>query len=148
MEEIDYFKGVADQEFVDYYKVDLYSRMEITLYTYPHEFVEEDPQPWEHLNRCEGILYEYLYNAYEEAKYQRWKQEDNEDSKISDDDFIPIDPGHTGIGQTPEEKAEKYAAEQRQRDAIVKAKMQELVPELGKVTDAYLKIVKLSFVDL
>ncbi|TDW46675.1 hypothetical protein EV144_106349 [Flavobacterium sp. 270] len=63
MEEIDYFKGVSNQEFIDYYKVDLYSRMQITLYTYPNEMTEEDPGPWEHLNRCQGILYEYLYNT-------------------------------------------------------------------------------------
>jgi len=148
MKEINYFEGVTNQEFIDYYKDDLYSRMEITLYTYPHEFVEEDPIPWEHLNRCEGILYEYLYNAYAEAKYQRWKQENNEDLKISNYDGIPIDLGHTEIEQTAEERAEKYAAEQKERDAIVKAKMQELMPALNNVVDDYLEKVKLKFIDL
>lgn len=148
MKEINYFEGVTNQEFIDYYKDDLYSRMEITLYTYPHEFVEEDPIPWEHLNRCEGILYEYLYNAFAEAKYQRWKQENNEDLKISNYDGIPIDLGHTEIEQTAEERAEKYAAEQKERDAIVKAKMQELMPALNNVVDDYLEKVKLKFIDL
>lgn len=148
MKEINYFEGVTNQEFIDYYKDDLYSRMEITLHTYPHEFVEEDPIPWEHLNRCEGILYEYLYNTYAEAKYQRWKQENNEDLKISNYDGIPIDLDHTEIEQTAEERAEKYKAEQQERDAIVKTKMQELMPALNNVVDDYLEKVKLKFIDL
>ena len=148
MEDIDYFKGVTNQEFIDYYKVDLFSRMEITMYTYPHEFTEEDPIPWEHFNRCEGILYEYLYNAYAEAKFQRWQQEKNEESEILDAGEQQKDCDQIEIEETSEERAEKYKVEQSERDKIVRAKMQELRPELNKLTDDYLQNVKLTFIEL
>jgi hypothetical protein len=83
MEEIDYFKGVAKQQFIDYYKLDLFSRMDTTLYTYPNEMTEEHPIPWEHFNRCEGILHEYLYNVYAEAKFQNGQQQKKEEDAIS-----------------------------------------------------------------
>lgn len=143
MDKIDYFKGVTNQDFIDYYKVDLYSRMEITIYTYPHEFVEEDPIPWEHFNRCERILYDYLYNAYADAEFQRRQQEKNKESENPDKHDILH-----AIEQTADEKAAKYAAENNERESIVKAKMLELVPELSKLTDDYLQNVKLTFVDL
>lgn len=148
MEEIDYFKGVTNQEFIDYYRVDLYSRMEITLYTYPNEFVEEDPIPWEHFNRCDGILYEFLYNAYAEAKYQRGLQEQKEELEISAVGQQQTDYDQIEIEETAEERAEKYTREQSQRNKIVSAKMQELMPELNKLKDDYLKNVKLTFIDL
>lgn len=145
MEEIDYFKGVTNQEFINYYKVDLYSRMEFTLYTYPHEFAEEDPIPWEHFNRCEGILYEYLYNAYAAAQYQRWEQLKEKEFEISSADKHQTD---SALEETAEEKAQKYAHEQNERERIVRLKMQELMPELNKMTNDYMKNVKLTFVDL
>ncbi len=143
MDKIDYFKGVTNQDFIDYYKVDLYSRMEITIYTYPHEFVEEDPIPWEHFNRCERILYEYLYNTYADAEFQRRQQEKKKESENPDRHDILLT-----IEQTAEEKTAKYAAEHNERESIVKAKMLELVPKLSKLTDDYLQNVKLTFVDL
>lgn len=148
MEDIDYFKGVTNHEFIDYYKVDLYSRMEITLYTYPHEFVEEDPLPWEHLNRCDAILHEYLYNAYAEAQYQRRIQEKQEERDISNTDEQQTDSERVKLEETLEERAEKYALEQSTRNKIVRAKMQELMPALNIVKEDYLKNVKLTFVDL
>ena len=148
MEEIDYFKGVTNQEFINYYRVDLYSRMEITLYTYPNEFTEEDPIPWEHFNRCDGILYEYLYNAYAEAEYQRGLQEKKDKPEISATVKKLTDSDQIEIEETAEERAEKYSLEQSQRNEIVRAKMQEIMPELNKLKDDYLKNVKLTFIDL
>jgi len=148
MEEIDYFKGVTNQEFLDYYKLDLYSRMEITLYTYPNEMTEEGLIPWEHFNRCEGILYEYLYNAYAEAQFQRWLQEKNKEVEISSPDDQHSDSDQIEIEQTAEQKAESYKMEQEQRNTIVRAKMQELNPELTKIQDDYLEKVKLTLIDL
>jgi hypothetical protein len=148
VEEIDYFKGVTNQEFLDYYKADLFSRMEITLYTYPHEMTEDDPGPWEHLNRCDGILYEYLYNAYAEAKFQRWQEEKNEELELLNASEQQEDPDRIEIEETEEERAEKYKLEQSEREKIVREKMKELMPELNKLTDDYLKTVKLTFIDL
>lgn len=148
MEEIDYFKGITNEEFIDYYRIDLYSRMEITLYTYPNECVEEEPIPWEHFNRCDGILYEYLYNAYAEAKYQRGLLEKKQESEISATVEKQTDSDQIEIEETDEERAEKYSCEQSQRNEIVRAKMQELMPELNKLKDDYLKNVKLTFIDL
>lgn len=148
MEQIDYFKGVTNQEFIDYYKVDLYSRMEITLYTYPNELTEEEPIPWEHLNRCQEILYEFLYNAYAGAKYDRWLEQHSIELEDNMANTGQEDEEKIKIEQTPEEKTQKYALEQKEREEIVKAKMQELMPELNKVTDDYMKKVKLSYVDL
>jgi len=148
MEEIDYFKGVANQEFIDYYKLDLYSRMDITLYTYPNEMTEEDPIPWEHFNRCEGILYEYLYNAYAEAKFHRRQQQKMEEQAISNANDQQADSEQIEIEITAEERAESYKMEQEQRNTIVSAKIQELRPELSKLQDDYLNKVKLTFIDL
>jgi len=148
MEEIDYFEGVTNQEFIDYYKVDLYSRMEITLYTYPNEMTEEDPIPWEHFNRCKGILYEYLYNAYAEAKFQRWQLQKNQETEISNTGDQQTEADQIEIEETAEQRAESYTLEQEERNKIVRAKMQELRPELNKLTDDYLKNVKLTFIDL
>ncbi|MBF4491538.1 hypothetical protein IR010_03225 [Flavobacterium sp. MR2016-29] len=148
MEEIDYFKGVTNQQFIDYYKLDLYSRMEITLYTYPNEMIEEGLIPWEHFNRCEGILYEYLYNAYAEAQFQRGQQQKNEEVEISNSDDQQSDSDQIENEQTAEQKAESYKMEQEKRNTIVRAKMQELNAELTKIQDDYLEKVKLTFIDL
>ena len=148
MEEIDYFKGVSNQQFIDYYKLDLFSRMEITLYTYPNEMTEEGLFPWEHFNRCEGILYEYLYSAYAEAQFQRWQQEKSEELEISNSDDQHSDSDQIEIEQTAEEKAESYKMEQEKRNTIVRAKMQELTSELTKIQDDYLEKVKLTLIDL
>ncbi|OCB78319.1 hypothetical protein B0A79_12275 [Flavobacterium piscis] len=148
MEEIDYFKGVTNQQFIDYYKLDLFSRMEIILYTYPNERTEEEPIPWEHFNRCEGILYEYLYNAYAEAKFQRWEQQKSEELEISSTDDQHSDSNQIEIEQTAEQKAESYKMEQEKRNTIVRAKMQELNAELTKIQDDYLEKVKLTLIDL
>jgi len=146
MEEIDYFEGYANQEFIDYYTIDLYSRMEITLYTYPHEFVEEDPIPWEHFNRCEQILYDYLYNCYEASKFNRRQQKKDEELETADTEGQQPDSAH--IEESEQQRAEKYAQEQKQRETAVKAKMLELAPEINKVTDTYMQSVKLTFIDL
>jgi len=148
MEEIDYFKGVTNQEFLDYYKVDLFSRMEISLYTYPHEMTEEEPLPWEHFNRCEGILYEYLYNTYAEAKFQRWQKEKKEAAEFSNTNDHQADHNQIEIQETKEQRTERYAIEQGHRNIIVRAKMQEIRPELNKLTADYLRKVKLHFIDL
>lgn len=148
MEEIDYFIGLSNKECIDYYKADLYSRMEITLYTYPNEMTQEDPIPWEHFNRCEGILYEYLYNTYAEAKFQRWQQQKNDKMGNSNNAAPQSDSNPVKIEETKEEKTQKYALEQSQRNKIVRAKIQELRPELNKLTQEYMKIVTLHFVDL
>lgn len=148
MEEIDYFIGVTNREFLDYYKLDLFSRIEITLYTYPNEMTEEDPIPWEHLNRCEGILYEYLYNAYAEAKFQRGQDQKKEEEAISNANDQQADSEQIESEITAEQRAESYKMEQEERNAIVRAKMQELRPELNKLQNEYLKKVKLTFIDL
>lgn len=146
MEKIDFFKGYTNQEFIDYYSVDLYSRMEITLYNYPHEFVEEDPIPWEHFNRCEQILYDYLYNCYEASKFKRWQQKKDEELETADSEIQQLDAAH--IEESDQERSEKYALEQKGRETAVKAKMMELAPEISKVTDNYMQSVKLTFIDL
>ena len=146
MEEIDFFEGYTNQEFIEYYTIDLYSRMEITLYTYPHEFVEEDPIPWEHFNRCQQILYDYLYNSYEASKFKRWQQKKDEELKTADTEGQQ--PDSANIEESDEERAQKYVREQKQRETAVKAKMLELAPEINKVTDTYMQIVKLTFIDL
>jgi len=148
MEEIDYFKGVTNQEFLDHYKLDLFSRMEITLYTYPNEMTEEGLFPWEHFNRCEGILYEYLYSAYAEAQFQRGQQEKNEELEISNADDQQVDTEQNEIEVTAEQRAESYKMEQEERNTIVRAKMQELTSELTKIQDDYLEKVKLTLIDL
>ncbi|MFH6935991.1 hypothetical protein [Flavobacterium sp. FlaQc-30] len=148
MEEIDYFKGVTDQEFIDYYKVDLFSRMEITIYTYPHEFTEEDPRPWEHLNRCEAILYEYLYNTYENADFERRLEKKAGQSQKQETEVLENDAPQIEIELAPQQKAERYAHLQKLRNEIVAAKMQQLIPRLNVVTDDYLTKVKLKYEDL
>lgn len=148
MQEIDYFKGVSNQEFIDYYRLDLFSRMEITLYTYPNEMTEEHPIPWEHFNRCEAILYEYLYNAYAKAKFQRLQLQKSEEAAISNTGNQQANSEPVQMDQTPEQRAEGYNREQEERNTIIRGKMQELRPELGKLQDDYLKKVKLNFIDL
>lgn len=143
MDQIDYFKGVSNQEFIDYYKVDLYSRMEITLYTYPHEQIEEDPRPIDHLNRCSGILYNYLYSTYENAKYELRRELHNQDLE-----FEATTQSDPISEENPEEITHSYASEQKLRNEIVNAKMHELTPILNEVIDEYLEKVKLNFIDL
>ena len=151
MNQIDYFNGVSNQDFIDYYKEDLYSRMEITLYTYPHEFIEEDPRPLDHLNRCEVILFEYLYSTYESANYERRLALQNQELELQDISEqqkaapIEIDPAPE---ETPEERTQRLALEQQQRNDIVDAKMNELTPLLDEVIDEYLEKVKLNFINL
>lgn len=95
-----------------------------------------------------GILYEYLYNAYAEAKYQRGLQEKKDEPEISATVEKQTDSEQIEIKETAEERAEKYTLEQSERNKIVSAKMQELMPELNKLKDDYLKNVKLTFIDL
>lgn len=147
-EDTGYFKGTANREFIDYYKVDLYSRMEITLYTYPHEFAEEDPIPWEHFSRCEQILYEHLYDSYQEPEYHRRLPQNEGSAQTAESDGADTDLGQTAMAPSAEERAAGYAAEQHAREAAVKAKMQELAPELARLRESYLQQVKLTFVDL
>ncbi|UUW08294.1 hypothetical protein NLG42_19570 [Flavobacterium plurextorum] len=147
MEEIDYFKGLTNQEFIDYYKMDLYSPIEITLYTYPHEFAEEDPLPIEHINRCRLILYDYIYNAYQSAAFERRqhqknmypvKKVDNSATKINE----------IKIEETKSKKMERYVHEKKIQEEAVTTKIQELEPELSFITDEYIKKIKLNLVNL
>lgn len=148
MEETDYFKGTTNKEMIDYYKVDLYSRMEITLYTYPHEFMEENPRPWEHLDRCEKILYEFLHNAYLNAVYERQLEQRNREAETGNSPEDKTDRTADEMQQKPEERAAGYALAQKHRKDKVKEKMQELSPALNSITDDYLAQVKLILVDL
>jgi hypothetical protein len=145
MEEIDYFEGVTNQDFIEYYREDLFSRMEITLYTYPHELADEDPRPSEHFHRCDLILYDYLYQSYESAVIERRIRIKE---KMQSNGTLIAEQTEQKIEETAEDKATRRNAEHQLREEKVKAKMLELDPEINRLIDEYLSQVKLIFVDL
>jgi hypothetical protein len=145
MEEIDYFEGVTNQNFIEYYREDLFSRMEITLYNYPHELADEDPRPIEHFHRCDLILYDYMYQSYESAVIERRIR--NKEEMQSNRTLI-AEHTEQKIEETAEEKSARRNAEDQLREKKVKAKMLELRPEINRLINEYLSQVKLIFVDL
>ncbi|MNR45895.1 hypothetical protein D3C85_1647950 [compost metagenome] len=105
----------------------------------------------DHLNRCEVILFEYLYSTYESANYERRLALQNQELELQDISEqqkaapIEIDPAPE---ETPEERTQRLALQQQQRNDIVDAKMNELGPLLDEVIDEYLEKVKLNFINL
>lgn len=73
--EIDKFNGVTNGEFIDYFKIDLHSRMEILSYTYPHELLDEDSGFGEHVQRCIALLKDYMIQCRRDSREaeRKWK---------------------------------------------------------------------------
>jgi hypothetical protein len=63
---MDHYNGITNEEFKEYYLIDLHSRMELTQYTYPHEFIEPDKAIDDHIIRCQNILKDYIKNLIKE----------------------------------------------------------------------------------
>lgn len=57
---MDKYNDITNESFVKYFLMDLHCRMELTQYTYPHEFLEDTDVIEEHINRCRGILSEFI----------------------------------------------------------------------------------------
>lgn len=57
---MDYFTGITNDDLKDYYLIDLHSRMELTQYTLPHEFLEPGHAIDDHIIRCQNLLKDYL----------------------------------------------------------------------------------------
>lgn len=128
------FNGKTNEEFIQIFTECLYCRMELTNYTYPHEFLDEDDAFSEHLNKCNRILYQKLYeyagDHIRELKSQRLtiakeKGDEEEISKIENEPF-----SHS------------------ERDEVAKLKRDELSPLLDDITDQYYKEVKIIYIDL
>lgn len=147
-EEIDYFKGVTNEQLVKYYRRSLFSRTELINYTYPNEFYEEDGGYWEHFNRCDGILYERLYIIYDNNVHERWReQKEIENQQLEKGEFLEyVDVEMIEI--SAEEKAALHQANQQKREEIVRNKRMELSPELAKLIDEYMEIAIVTDVDL
>ena len=60
MSNMDYFEGIKNEEFVDFFLQDLNCRKELTQYIYPHEQFEPEDALDDHIERCQNILKEYM----------------------------------------------------------------------------------------
>jgi hypothetical protein len=67
---MDYFNGIANDDFIAYFLVDLNSRKELTQYIYPHDGIEPVDIIDEHTNRCKDLLSDYIINNINEAIYE------------------------------------------------------------------------------
>ena len=68
---MDHFNGVTNDDFIAYFLVDLHCRMELTQYTYPHEFMEPQDAMDDHVIRCQNILTDYVRETINEANYEQ-----------------------------------------------------------------------------
>ena len=106
----DYFAHISTDDLVTYFTQLLRSRMELIQYNYPGELLDEDGAMIEHLQRCEGILYDRLQGMLnmtvgsdghflsKEVKEIKFKEKSEELTKL----FTPI------VGQYFEDVSVKY----------------------------------------
>lgn len=59
---MDYFEGITNEEFRQYYLKDLHCISEINYLVYPNEDLEPDSATLEHITKCQTILKEYVGN--------------------------------------------------------------------------------------
>ncbi|KIO54664.1 hypothetical protein [Flavobacterium hibernum] len=144
--EIDKFNGVTDSEFIEYFKIDLHSRMEIINYTYPYELLDEDGGFGEHVQRCVGLLKDYIIVCHREAKAAlRWQQKE-----ALENDGEPGTEMELGqmVQETPEEKTNRLEMEKNQEKEESAAKYRELSNEINCLIDGHREKVKIIYVDL
>lgn len=57
---MDKYNDITNESFIKYFLMDLHCRMELTQYNYPHEFLEDTDAIEEHVNRCRGLLSNFI----------------------------------------------------------------------------------------
>lgn len=57
---MDKYNDISNESFVKYFLIDLHSRIELTHYIYPHEFLEDTDAIEEHVERCKKILAHFI----------------------------------------------------------------------------------------
>lgn len=57
---MDYFNGLKNEDFKNYFLKDLNSLDELTQYVYPNESIEENEIIDDHIIRCQNILETYI----------------------------------------------------------------------------------------
>lgn len=146
--ETDRFNGVTNKEFIDYFKIDLHSRMEIINYTYPHELLDEDSGFGEHVHRCIGLLKDYIIVCHREAESARREQVkqalENDGKPDTEKDFQQMEL----VQETPEEKKQRLEIEKKQEQLACENKYGELREEIGMLIDEHYEKVKIIYVDL
>jgi hypothetical protein len=144
--EMDKFNGVTNAEFIDYFKIDLHSRMEIINYTYPHELLDEDAGFGEHVHRCTALLKDYILLCFRNAK-AAGQQKDALESTGTD--AQQTDSSHTETGQeNPAQRSERLEIERKQENEQSALKYLELRDEIGRLIDEHRENVKIIYVDL
>ncbi|MCD0474730.1 hypothetical protein LPB87_10045 [Flavobacterium sp. EDS] len=79
---MDNFKGLDYDNFIEYFKVDLFSRPVLDQHFYPHDVIENDILNF-HLQHCKAILNDFILNSvYEQA----WSM----DFEIKDKDALKL----------------------------------------------------------
>lgn len=146
--EMDKFNGVTDSEFIEYFKIDLHSRMEIINYTYPHELLDEDGGFGEHVQRCVGLLKDYIIICHREAKAARRRQQKealkNDGASGKEMEYRKMEMAQ----ETPEEKINRLEMEKNQEMEDSAAKYRELSGEINSLIDGHRGKVKIIYVDL
>ncbi len=67
MDTMDDFKGLSDKVFLDFFRVDLFSRSELDQYFYPHEIYQEFDVLDFHTEHCKKILYSFILESVFES---------------------------------------------------------------------------------
>ncbi|NWL02547.1 hypothetical protein DM790_17120 [Flavobacterium collinsii] len=146
--EIDKFNGVRDSDFIEYFKIDLHSRMEIINYTYPHELLDEDGGFGEHVQRCVGLLKDYIIICHREAKAARRRQQkealENNGASGKKMEYQKMEMAQ----ETSEEKNQRLEMEKNQEKEESAAKYRELSDEINCLIDRHREKVKIIYVDL
>lgn len=79
---MDNFKGLDFDNFIEYFRADLFCRRELDQHFYPHSTIENDILDF-HIEHCKAILNDFILNSiYEEA----WSM----DFEIKDKDALKL----------------------------------------------------------
>lgn len=145
---MDKFNGVTNGEFIDYFKIDLHSRMEIINYTYPHELLDEDSGFGEHVHRCIALLKDYILLCRRNAKATVVLQQKDalENAAAADQqaDFV-----HTAtVQETPGKRSERLEIERKEENEESTKKYMELRDEIDRLIDEHRENVRIIYVDL
>ncbi|MBZ4035236.1 hypothetical protein ACHRVK_18745 [Flavobacterium plurextorum] len=146
--EIDKFNGVTNGEFIDYFKIDLHSRMEILSYTYPHELLDEDSGFGEHVQRCIALLKDYMIQCRRDSREAEREMEkralENAESGVKETGCQKASPAH----ETPDERRERLRLESIEDQQQSELRYGQLRSEIDKLIDEHRVNVKIIYVEL
>lgn len=131
---LDHFNGVTDEDFVNRFKEVLFCRMELNNYTYPYELFDEDDAFMVHLEKCERILAEYMYECANEGYAAKYHSE-LEAAEAAEDE-VKIEEIHSS----------RFSNEER--NEIVKSKRRELTLLMNNLIEQYRNEVKINYIDI